>query len=66
MGWENKCPKGDARVLREVLPSGVEPHLWIFPVVEDADEEYSRCLLFEDAPFCEHAYRIQEIAAAPD
>jgi hypothetical protein len=51
-GTENKRPKGEIGILKEVKVSGIEPANRIFLYIEYEKESYIGCLLFDNPPFC--------------
>ena len=48
---ENKEPRGEIGVLRDIFLSKVDPRARIYLIIQHENEEYIGCLLFLDATF---------------
>lgn len=49
---ENKRPRGEVGILRDVFLSNVEPRSRVYLIMEYEDSEYIGCLLFDEASAC--------------
>lgn len=55
-GKENKHPKGEVGVLRDVRLSMIPPRCYL--VIEFDEADYMGCLLFDDRAFCLQVYHL--------
>jgi len=53
---QNKNPRGEIGILKEVFLSKVDPKAKIFLIIEHENEEYIGCLIFSDSTFCRQIY----------
>ena len=53
-GENNKHPKGEVGILKEVVPSQVKPEDRCFLIIAYQESEYLGCLLFDNRSFCNH------------
>jgi hypothetical protein len=51
-------PKGEVGILRDVIPSTVEPYDRCFLVMEHRDAEYIGALLLSDTAFCREIFGV--------
>ena len=51
-GPENKHPRGEIGILRQVVPSKISPAKRCYLYIEYERSEYIGCLLFDDSRFC--------------
>jgi hypothetical protein len=56
-GNETTNPKGEVGILRDVIPSSIEPYDRCFLVMEHHGAEYIGALLLSDTAFCREIFR---------
>jgi len=54
VGLENKRPRGEIGILKEVLLSNVQPANQCFLYIDHEGSSYIGCLVFDDHAFCRH------------
>jgi hypothetical protein len=57
-GYETTHPEGEVGILRDVMPSTIEPHDRCFLIMEHCGAEYSGALLLSDPAFCREICRV--------
>src|SRR5262245_1811068 len=57
-GNETTNPQGEAGILKDVIPSTIEPYERCFLVMEHCGAEYIGALLLSDAAFCREIFGV--------
>jgi hypothetical protein len=57
-GFENKYPRGEIGILRQVVPSNILPLERCFLYIEHEESQYVGYLLFDDRAFCNQIIKL--------